>query len=443
MTVRVIDLIRRRSTAGLLRIDALLTWRRVHQYPFLTLAFGYGIGLIAIARGTAPFTIYGKPYATDLAARLTGGRIVASGDPGRLYDFAYQYEVQQQLVGKGHPEFFQVFLPPPFDAYFYAPFAPLPYVASATILTILSVLMIVGSFRLIWPLVPGLHKYGFWFVLALVFSSWPVIDLIVGGQDSAIALLVYVVELRLLLARRDGLAGAVLALGLYKPQMFLLVPILLVCQKRWRALATYCLTGLGLAVFSIVAVGPDSAWSYVTWLLSGSSGSTTVGEFGWKIMSGGALATALFRGQLEFLVVPATIAIVVTVAIVFVRAALRPAVTNQGFKLLYALCIIAGGVVNPHFFIYDLTVLVPAFLIAYENATARPIVRVSIAAAYVLTWLVAALHLVVGQAPWPVSLIAAPWVVLPLVALLVFLKNRLTENQRAPTGDLVGLHPVS
>ncbi|HLZ07889.1 MAG TPA: glycosyltransferase family 87 protein [Chloroflexota bacterium] len=442
MTSRAIDQIRQRLGAVVLQLDALLTWRRVHQYPFLTLACGYGIGLVAIARGYAPFTVYGRPFATDLAARLTAGRIVVFGDPGRLYDFAYQYQVQQQLIGEGHPEFFQVFLPPPFDAYLYAPFASLPYVASATILTVLTILMVIASFRLLWPLVPGLHRYGFWFVLAIVFSSWPLIDLIVGGQDSAIGLFVYVVALRLLLARRDGLAGATFALGLYKPQMFLLVPVLLVGQKRWRALATSSLTGLGLAAFSVVAVGPVAAWTFVKFLLSGTSGSTTVGDFGWKMMSGGALVTALLPAPLAFLVVPATIAVVVAVGILFVRAALRPAVTNREFQLLYALCIIAGGIVNPHFFTYDCTVLVPAFLIAFEDAPGRPIVRVSIAAAYILTWLVAALHLLVVQAPWPVSLIAAPWVVVPLVSLTVFVTNRLQERHGVPTGGRVVVDAV-
>ena len=43
--------------------------------------------------------------------------------------------------------------------------------------------------------------------------------------------------------------------------------------------------------------------------------------------------------------------------------------------------------------------------------------RVALASAFVLTWLNPVLHLLTAATPWPLRILGAPWVVLPLLVL--------------------------
>jgi len=55
--------------------------------------------------------------------------------------------------------------------------------------------------------------------------------------------LLWVAGARLMAADRPATAGAVLALGLFKPQLLCLVPVLFVVRRQWRALASFTAVG--------------------------------------------------------------------------------------------------------------------------------------------------------------------------------------------------------
>jgi hypothetical protein len=82
-------------------------------------------------------------------------------------------------------------------------------------------------------------------------------------QDGAIMTLAVAAGLLLLREDRDALAGAVLALTLQKPTLFLALPLVLLLKRRWRALAGYAAAGAALAAVSIAIIGFGAVHDYL------------------------------------------------------------------------------------------------------------------------------------------------------------------------------------
>lgn len=107
-----------------------------------------------------------------------------------------------------------------------------------------SVLLLVRRFSLPHALLPA---FAFFFPAMFAF---------VLGQDAAVFLLALVATLLLLESGRDVAAGLVLALCLYKFNLILFIPFVLVAKARWRSLSTLAVTGCALAAFSALLAPP-------------------------------------------------------------------------------------------------------------------------------------------------------------------------------------------
>ncbi len=419
-----------RSRALARHLDALLTPRRIRLYAAAfaaaTLAVYAAVGLA----GHMPFDLFGQPLFPDFAAQATAGRIALAGDLGRLYDVAHQGTVQQQLLG-APPHDANLFMSPPFVAYLWAPFAALPYLAGAGAWTIVSLALLLASLCLLWPLLPNLHGAGFGLALLVVCSSQPVAELLLDGQDSALSLFLLVVALRLLLTGRDLPAGAVLGLGVFKPQLFLLMPILLLCLGRRRAVAAWALTSTLLAAVSLALVGPAGVRAYLRLLAAPAYHQALQGSLGAKMQSATALLRPFVPASATLYVSAAALALGALLVASMARRYRRLAAGRRAFILLYGLALLVTGLVSPHFFIYDCVILLPPALFLLNETPASPSVRLALAAAYLATWTTALRYALFGRTPAPLALLlAGPWVIIP-VAFLAARTRRLLAQARA------------
>ncbi len=91
---------------------------------------------------------------------------------------------------------------------------------------------------------------------ALIFGALylPTALGIASGQDCVVMLAVGIGFYHLADQQRDFPAGAVLALGLLKFHLLLLLPLAMILNKRWRMLAGYAATGGLLALSSIALI---------------------------------------------------------------------------------------------------------------------------------------------------------------------------------------------
>jgi hypothetical protein len=136
---------------------------------------------------------------------------------------------------------------PPFYAVLLWPLGKLPYRESYFVWQTLSVGALV-AFILLWR-IPDRKAA----VLACCWSL-PLILAIAHGQDLTFLLLLLAASLRHY-RTRPFLAGFVLSLCAIKFHLFLLLPLLIIGQKRWRLLEGLAAGGAALIAVSFVAAG--------------------------------------------------------------------------------------------------------------------------------------------------------------------------------------------
>jgi len=397
------------------RFDALLTPQHVRGYSLIFLCVGvFGYLLLPLLGVGGDAAGVARLKFADFIARYTSGRLLLTGAAAHLYDVAAQEAVQRQLFGPS--DYLSLFVSPPFSALLYLPFAALPYLPGALLWMIVSLTLLAGSAALLRPLVPRLGD-AWGGVLLVAAGSQPVIELLSIGQDSALALFLWVAGIRLSLARRDGAAGFVFALGLFKPQLFFLPPLLFLCLRRPRAVATWAATAVGLGALSLLLVGPDGVRGWIELLASPLYQEAAQAGQAWKMLSFTALLRALLPGSLGSVAELLGLLLGLVFAALFVMLALRSRHLVAGREaLLWSLAIVTTFLASPHVLIYDLVVLIPGALLLIE-ARAERRARVALAALALLTWTAIIRNGLFAALPWPLSALGGSWNALPLLAL--------------------------
>jgi cytochrome b561 len=340
----------------------------------------------------------------DYQAHWTGGRLLLDGRADVLYDPAVQSQLQRTHVPGSTG--LSWFVSPPVVAALYAPFALLPYGPSAVLWAVVNLALLVVAVRLVRPLLPqdGTSRL---FVLAFLATA-AVFEVMGAGQDSLLALVVLLVGLRLLLANRDGLAGAVLALGIFKPQLFVLVPVALLLQRRYRAVATGGGMAVGLVLLTLPMVGVDGWRSWLGALASPLYLNDVQVAQTWKMQSVSALGTALGGPQLLAYV----LLVVGAFALGWRLRKIRDDTTQ-----VWALTVLTTVVFSPHVMLYDLVFLLPVLAYLWSRLNTRPARLLAVAAA-ILLWSVPIRRLA-ATTDW--AMLSAPWSALPLLGLWLLL----------------------
>jgi hypothetical protein len=404
------------------RLDALLTRERVRNYSLIFLVLGLAALVANASLGHYPVSWSGQVVLPDYLAHWTGGRMLLEGRLGELYDPAAQAARQQAAVPG--PTGLSWFVSPPVAVAPYAVLALLPYGASAVLWTLLTagLLGLAVALGRGWVAPEHRRDYG---VLVLVFlGSSAVLELVGSGQDSAAALVVLLLGLRLLGSGRAVAAGLVLALGVFKPQLFAFVPLVLLLQQRYRALAAFVGGSVALVLLSLPLVGLG-AWR--SWLGALASplyqGQVQVGQT-WKMQSVSALATAL--GAPGW-----------TAYAVFVLGALVLVVLLRGTPAppaeVWALAVLSTVVFSPHVMQYDLVMLLPVLVVALPYAGRRALRLLALLTGVTL-YTVAFRNLGQGGG-WAV--LGAPWSALALFAVwLLAVRERVGVSRPRWTGRL-------
>lgn len=361
-----------------------------------------------------PFDRDGIPVMPDLANRLTAARLVLSGRASRLYDLAIQRTELAIMLPPPHSTgnvpphpYFEPFVAPPLDVILYAPLAGLPYIVAAAIWLGLTLLMLGIVARLLWPLVPGVHRDGFALWGILFGLSMPVFALLNNGQDTALSLLLLVVGFRLLRSRHDASAGAVLALGLFKPQIVALVPLYFLARRNWAALGGWMVTAAMLIVLSVAIVGVGGALAYARLLASGQMAGI-VTELGWQM----ATIPSMLR-----LLWPGIGAIVVILVDGLVLGLYLHRVGRLDRDEAFALTIVVTVLLTPYLFLYDFGILLLPVAILLARRPRPPVTSWIVGVGYALLSTAVLRHVAFGGDPLPWSLLGAPWAVVALLVL--------------------------
>ncbi len=319
--------------------EGWITAERVAVYPKLVLALYAGLAVVWIGLSHDFIDPEGKPLGADFLGVYAATDLAVHGHLADAYDLSRIAAAERAVV----PALAAVFpwhYPPTFNL-LIAPLALLPYTAALLIYQVVTlalylwlVLAIIPDRRAVW--------------VALAFTGVFVNAL--GGQNGFLSAALLGGGL-MLLETRPYAAGALIGLLTYKPQLGLLVPIILVAGGYWRSVAAAAVTALLFALAAAVAFGVES-WVAFWTELPVAGGYLREGALPWdKMASLFAAAHLLGANETTASVLHGVVALAVA-ALSFLAWRRR-----GGLDLRIALAVTATTLLSPFIYDYDLVLL--------------------------------------------------------------------------------------
>jgi hypothetical protein len=209
------------------------------------------IGWVGIAVARTDFEVYRQDWIVYDAA----GAAARAGLIDLLYDSrrftAFQYETLAPWFA-GPPSLHPWLYPPPF-LLLLAPLSRLPFAAAfaAFVIPTLAAALVALAWR-------GIGKGWNWPRAAMLLFFPVTLINALTGQNAFLSAALMIGGVRLL-ERWESVGGAVLGLLIYKPQLYVLVPVALAAARAWRGLAASLLSAAALVAASAAAFGVP-AW---------------------------------------------------------------------------------------------------------------------------------------------------------------------------------------
>lgn len=209
---------------------------------------------VAIALCFFPATEWNAPYPRDFTKLVVGrdflnfwmyGRAAFESDPARYYDPHVYSGVLQSFLGSDYPS--QTWSYPPSLMLVAAPFGLLDYRMALVLWTA------GGIAALSWWSARTLREDRSGWVL---FLSPAAIFCIISGQTSFITLAMLLAAFAFL-EKRPLAAGLLIGLLTIKPQIGLLLPVVLIAGRHWRALAAATLSATALVIVTALIFGVE------------------------------------------------------------------------------------------------------------------------------------------------------------------------------------------
>ncbi|MHC6592111.1 glycosyltransferase family 87 protein [Arthrobacter sp. C152] len=406
------------------RVDRFITPERLRLYPlFFAVASAVGIALSTAVRISNPGAQ--GPFLPDYLAHWTGGSLLLEPASGNLYDPERQSAFQTESVGTEVP--LSWFVSPPVVALFYAPLALLPYNVSGLLWLAISTSLLIGCLLSLRTLAPGLLARKKGAVILSVLASPVVFELLGGGQDSAFILAVWLIGIRLITSNHPVWSGAVFGLGFAKPQLVVIVPLILLATRSYRALASFATTCSLLLGLSFALVGSQGVQQWLAALSSPLYTDEVQQGQAWKMVGLPSLVQAFLPPTwgtwatplLTFLPLPlgATILIVHIVKWSSTLAVRDVWVATLATTVTF----------SPHLATYDAILFVPVIMYLLERQGSA-FLRVSTTFAFGLIYLTPPLHLAAASLTWPLTIFGAPWAAVPLAVIWWLSIKRLNQT---------------
>ena len=223
----------------------------------------------ALEDGLLVRSLLTQPWVAAIDYKLYRAAAVIGAQQGwnRIYDRRLQFSAIAPLWPlAGWPawwhapdRFWTPFVNPPPVAWLAAPLNAIPAPAAAAVwMSLLGAAMVAATLLIAPPDWLSRLRYG-----SLLLFGWIAVLAAVSGNVVVLVGLGVVVAWRLLEAGHDAIAGIVLGAASLKPQVMLLVPLLLLACGRRRAFLAWAATAALLALASVLSVGAHGVQDYL------------------------------------------------------------------------------------------------------------------------------------------------------------------------------------
>lgn len=360
------------------KLDSL-TCRRLRTQALVLGVCGWGLAAWSVAVA-GPFDRFGTLKGVDFLQFYVAGSFLADGPATALYDWSSFASAVKLVAGNDDLQFVSLY--PPQVALLFSPLAKLPYLQALIAWTIVSVTLYALCARAIaasLDLPTEQRQLG----LLLAFAAWPFQQLVLHGQIGSLVLAAVTAGWLAFRRARWWWLGVALGSLAFKPQFGTIAMAAMVAAPSWRLLGGIAAGGAAQLALVALLAGPGLVISYLPvagWILEHPAAFEpklwqTHGLRGFFTLLLGSGPIALVAYQL------AAVGVFVLVGLVWIR--------QRSPEIRYAAMVIAGLLINPHLYVYDLVVLLVPLALVMRWAMDRSAsgARALVWIAYSLYWL--------------------------------------------------------
>jgi alpha-1,2-mannosyltransferase len=206
------------------------------------LVAGVEIGWLALAN--LPYDAFGYMIGRDFTATWVGAKVALTGAPGQYFDPEAYNALLRDNFGPAYP--LQIWSYPPHLLLFTWPLAFMPYMAAYVLYCVLGLILYVTV------VADGERRWDHIALLALA----PAVTLNIWTGQNGFVIAALLIGGLTQLDRRPVLAGILFGILSIKPQLGLLLPVMLALTGRWRVIGAAAATIVFLAAATCIAFGP-------------------------------------------------------------------------------------------------------------------------------------------------------------------------------------------
>jgi glycosyl transferase family 87 len=197
---------------------------------------------------------FNRPLGTDFSNVYAAGTYVLDGHAAAAFDWPLQHARERAIFGDTTP--FYGWHYPPFFLFVAGLLALMPYALALSVWQGVTLVLYLGAMWSILSAVSGrsIIRDPMWLLLAVAF---PAVFINIGHGHNGFLTAALLGAALVALDRRPIVAGILFGLIAYKPQFGMLIPLVLIVSRRWRAFSAAALTVMALALATLIAFGPE------------------------------------------------------------------------------------------------------------------------------------------------------------------------------------------
>jgi len=320
-----------------------LTASRVRGYSLVVLALGIVmlVGLAVSGDGLSDYQ--GRPLGTDFSNVYAAGQWVLEGRPEAPFSPALQHEMEKRIFGTATP-FYGWHYPPVFLGA-AALLALMPYLVALVVWQAATFALYLRAMRAIVPM-PGALLPTLAFPAVLINIS--------HGHNGFLSAALFGGGL-VLLDRNPRLAGWLLGLLCFKPQLGAMIPVALIGGRKWRAFVAAAAMVFALVILSWFVFGAGSWSAFRDSLEFTRTVVLEQGGTGFHKIQSPFAAMRLIGAPIEVAYAAQLAAICTVAVLVFILWR-----SEVAFALKAAALLAGALIATPYVLDYDLMVMAPA-----------------------------------------------------------------------------------
>ncbi|MCP1834202.1 hypothetical protein J2R76_002539 [Bradyrhizobium sp. USDA 4532] len=262
-----------------------LTAKRVRWYPRIFFAISMVLGTAYILAGRNGLDLHGHPIGTDFSSFWAASSLVLSGHASDAYDPAKHYVAQEAVFGNG-VQYYAWLYPPP-ALLIVAPLGLLPYLTSLFIWLAITGAAYIAT---VWRVIQRSDAI----VPILCFPA--VLINMIHGQNAFLSTAIVGTGL-LISDRYPFTAGVLLGMLCFKPQLAMMLAVVVVARTNWKMALGAALSICFLATSATLIFGVE-IWQHFVSIVPLSKMWLEQGTIGFAKMQSAFSSVRLVGGEI-------------------------------------------------------------------------------------------------------------------------------------------------